>query len=148
MLQAAVATRGDTATSFGVSYSYGNVSRRSAIPSGPAFHLTWSSVEFEGARLADDEFDAAVRQVQEAIKAGDANDKEELLIANFAPGVPVGSPVVTDLQLQIEEYLREAATRLGRDVPEMRLSLRGEEYDLRCYLGRSRPTDFQAEQEF
>ena len=104
--------------------------------------VTWSSVELAGAELADEPFDFAVSQVVEALRLAKSNDKEELIIANIAPFAMVGSAEVSEVQASLEKVVTEAFDRLGDERPEIRLSLRGSEYDLRCYLGRIKPTDY------
>ncbi len=118
--------------------------KRASVPQSRShLKVTWSAIELDGSRLAADAYDVATSLMVEAFKLAKSNDRDELLIANFAPDVEVGSPQVAELQGKIEELVAEACARIGDDAPEMRLSLHGDEYDLRCYLGRSRPTDFR-----
>jgi len=109
--------------------------------------VSWSCVELQGPDLTDCDYDIAVSLVVEAFKAAKAHDKDELLISNIAPDAPVGSPEVTEFQIGVEELVTEAVARLGRELPEMRLSLGAAKYDLRCYLGRNKPTDHLFDQE-
>ncbi len=110
-----------------------------------AFRVTWSSIDMDGETLLDGDFDLSVSMVVEALRAAEANHKDELLVSNLAADLSVGSPLVSEVQATVETLIREACDRIGRDVPEMRLALRNNEYDLRCYVGRYMPTDFDPE---
>lgn len=143
MLQAAVATSASNAGPIKVAYARKKANRGAGTRVRSTICLTWSAVELAGNDLADGDFDVSVRLVIEALKSAQSNGKSELLISNIAPDVEVGSAEVTELQLRIEALVVEAVTRLGLDQPEIRLSLRGDEYDLRCYLGRHKPSDYR-----
>ena len=70
--------------------------------------------------------------------------KDEFVIENIVPDYKVGSSdpmIVLDAQERIVSIFMQAATARFRELPEYRLSLRRGTFDLRFYLGRTRPTD-------
>ncbi len=106
------------------------------------FKITWSAIEVPATTLLNDDFEVGVAAMVYAIDLAKANAREEFLVINIAPDEPVGSSQVSEVQARLEEVISTAFSRTGRAVPEMRLSLRGHEYDLRLYIGRTKPTDF------
>ena len=142
MLQADLAMYSPAGTAPSAAMSVRSEQKRRTKPANRPFRLTWSSVEFDGSSIGAEMYDLAVRSIAEAMKAALSNDKDELLITNMAPGAEVGSAAVADFQDHVEALVEEAAARIGHDAPEMRLSLRGDQYDLRCYMGRTKPTDY------
>ena len=105
--------------------------------------ITWSAVEVHAASLLQDDFEMSVASMIQAIDLARAHKREEFLVLNIAPGAMVGSADVSEAQQALEEVIQTAFSRTGRAAPELRLSLRGHEYDLRLYLGRTKPTDFR-----
>lgn len=70
--------------------------------------------------------------------------KDEFVIEDIAPDYKVGSSdptIVLEAQERIVSIFMQAATAHFRELPEYRLSLRRGAFDLRFYLGRTRPTD-------
>ncbi len=81
----------------------------------------------------------------------DSARKDEFVIENIAPAFVVGrddASSVMAIQDRIARLLREALDAIGRPVPEYRLSLRRGIFDLRIYLGRTRPTDFTIDDDY
>ena len=110
-----------------------------------SIRVTWSSVEVQSHLLLCDDFELAVAAMVKAIDMAATQDREEFLVIDIAPGEPVGSAKISEIQGRLEKVISEGFSRVGRQTPETRLSLRGSEYDLRLYIGRSRPTDFRFE---
>lgn len=108
----------------------------------PLIKTTWSAVEVVSDALSKCPHDAVVEAACEAYRTALADAKEELLFVNIAPGIPVGDPKVGECQAATERAVSDACKKMSRQPPEMRLSLRGSEYDLRCYIGHYRPSDF------
>lgn len=142
MLQSAMALQEQSAAGFAGVFRHTPRKQKTVSHRQSMLKVTWSSVEMDGEQLAQERFDLSVSTVIEALKTARSNDRDELLISDFAPDALVGSAEVSELQEIIEHIVNEACSRTGRDAPEMRLSLRGNKYDLRCYLGRMKPTDF------
>jgi hypothetical protein len=79
-----------------------------------------------------------------------ASQKDEFVIENIAPDYVVGSgdpTIVIEAQERIVWMFMQAATTYYRELPEYRLSLRRGAFDLRFYVGRTRPTDYLAADE-
>lgn len=76
--------------------------------------------------------------------------KDEFVVEDIAPDYKVGSgdPAIVMLaQERIVSMFMQSATNHFRELPEYRLSLRRGAFDLRFYLGRTRPTDYLAPDE-
>lgn len=110
--------------------------------------LTWSAVEVEGASLTNAASEAGIAHAIDALAMARDNSREEVIVTNIASGVAVGTAEVSELHQKCDRIMAKAAARLGQEAPEMRLSLRGGEYDLRCYVGRTRPTDFSFDSDY
>ena len=79
---------------------------------------------------------------EEAIRLAELRGKSELLMSNVTPWVKINKGEifnVPETQEVVEKLLVKVCARLKRDVPEVRLTLRGSEFDIRCYLGREKP---------
>jgi|GEM_PF-3258093 len=110
----------------------------------PTFTVTYSAVVMDGSNMWRESCELAVAHVMEAVRLTELRGKNELLITNITPWVEVGADDATEITLQqekFEEALKKVCQRLKRDMPEIRLSLRAGEFDLRCYLGTEKPTD-------
>lgn len=73
-------------------------------------------------------------------------EKDEVVVENIAPSYRVGRDdpaIVIAAQERIASVFRDAIAMHNRDMPEYRLSLRRGSFDIRFYLGRTRPTDFR-----
>ncbi|HHS89516.1 MAG TPA: hypothetical protein ENJ26_04030 [Rhodobacteraceae bacterium] len=107
--------------------------------------MNYMAVEMDGRNLLRGPEDVAVAQFCEALRLADLRGKEELLVENIAPWVKVGHtdtsrvPIVQD---KIERYIAAACRKIGRDIPVCRLDLRHGVFNIRCYLGRMKPSDF------
>jgi len=143
MLQAGMAFEEHMTQGIGGSFQFAPRRRQHVSNRRSFLKVTWSSVEMDGATLSHDTFDVSVSNAVEALKMARSNDREEMLISDIASGYEVGSPDIPAIQERLERVITEACARIGQDRPEMRLSLRGQSYDLRCYLGRTKPTDYQ-----
>ena len=87
----------------------------------------------------------------EAVRLADLRAKPELKINNISPWIAVGSDAscqVPILQKKIQNYLAQACKTLKRAVPECRLDLSHGAYGIRCYLGRTKPTDHVFDEDF
>jgi hypothetical protein len=143
MLHADMAFQEHMTQSIGGSFHFAPRKRQNVSNRRSFLKVTWSSVELDGDNLSQDTFDVAVSTAVEALKLARSNDREELLVNDIAPGLDVGSVDIPEIQQRLENIIAEACARIGQDRPEMRLSLRGNCYDLRCYLGRTKPTDYR-----
>lgn len=106
--------------------------------------VTHSTVSLNGKNLWREPVETALSQIIEAIRLAELRGKSEMMLLNVTPWVNIGDGEITNVletQTRVEELLAKACARLKRDVPEIRLSLRGGEFDIRCYLGREKPTD-------
>ena len=142
MLQSAMALQEQSVANFAGVFRHTPRKQKTVSHRQNMLKVTWSSVELDGGQLANERFDLSVSTVVEALKTARSNDRDELLINDIAPDMLVGSADITEIQEIIEQIVREACARIGREAPEMRLSLRGSAYDIRCYLGRRKPTDY------
>ena len=107
--------------------------------------VTFSSVEMDGRHLINDPKEVSVARLAEAMRLAQMHEKEVLMITNFAPGTKTCDQAAAKVPLimrEIQEMLELACADTLRGVPESRLDLHGGEYGLRCYLGRTKPTDF------
>ncbi len=128
----------------------------SARPAGHArgrkmFHTTPHALCMDGRHLARENHDVALAQLQEAIRLAELHGKSELLIGDIAPRARPGEgdpAQVPEVQGRIEEILAEACARLGREMPETRLSLHFGKFHIRCYLGREKPSDHIHEEDW
>ena len=112
---------------------------------------SFGAVELEGRDLWREPEDVAIGQLCEAVRLSDLRSKPELKINNISPWVAVGSEEscqVPILQKKILRYLAQACDRLKRPTPECRLDLSRGEYGIRCYLGRTKPTDHVYDEDF
>lgn len=110
----------------------------------PNPRVTHSTVCLNGKNIWRQPLEVSLTQIIEAIRLADLRGKSELMLLDVTPWVNIGQGKITNVpetQIRIEELLSKACMRLKRDVPEVRLSLRGSEFDVRCYLGREKPTD-------
>lgn len=117
----------------------------------PMFHSTPHAMYMDGRHLTREDHDVALGQLQEAIRLAELRGKSELLISNIAPWARPGESDlsrVPEMQERIEDILAEACARLGREMPETRLSLHFGEFHIRCYMGRERPTDHIHEEDW
>lgn len=115
-----------------------------AVLPEPKFEVTHSSVCMDGSNLWRESFDAALTHVIEAIRLAELRGKSELLMSDVTPWVKIDKGEISNVpetQERVEELVAKACARLKRDVPEIRLTLRGSEFDIRCYLGREKPSD-------
>ncbi|MGR3290387.1 MAG: hypothetical protein ACU0C9_04235, partial [Paracoccaceae bacterium] len=67
-----------------------------------------------------------------------------LKINNITPWIAVGnleSRQIPIIQKKIEHRLASACKQIRRPVPDSRLDLTHGVYGIRCYLGRTKPTD-------
>lgn len=116
----------------------------SAVLPDPSFEITYSSVCMDGSNLWRESFDSALIHVIEAIRLAELRGKSELLMLDVTPWVKIQNGEISNVpetQERVEELLVKACARLRRDVPEIRLTLRGSKFDIRCYLGREKPSD-------
>lgn len=117
----------------------------------PDLRITHSTVCLNGKNICRQPTEVSLTQIVEAIRLAELRGKSELLLVNVTPWINISLGKITSVpetQSRIEELLRKACLRLKRDVPEVRLSLRGGEFDVRCYLGREKPTDFVFEDDW
>lgn len=117
----------------------------------PMFHTTPHALCMDGCHLAREDHAVALGLLQEAIRLAELRGKSELLIGNIAPWARPGESDlsrVPEMQSRIEEILAEACARLGREMPQTRLSLHFGEFHIRCYLGREKPTDHIHEEDW
>ncbi|MBV1869132.1 MAG: hypothetical protein KUG69_14705 [Marinosulfonomonas sp.] len=115
-----------------------------AVQPEPNFTVTYCAVEMDGSSLALETSERAVAQLVEAVRLAELRGKNELLIINIAPWLQAGANEATEVALQqenFEEAMEKVCLRLKRGMPEIRLSRRAGEFDLRCYLGVEKPTD-------
>lgn len=121
-----------------------NRTASTAVLSEPVFEVTHSSVIMDGSNLWRETFESALSHVIEAIRLAELRRKTELLMSNVTPWVKIENDEITNVPEtleRVEELLAKACTRLKREMPEIRLTLRGAEFDIRCYLGREKPSD-------
>lgn len=107
--------------------------------------VSFSSIEIDGRHLQSDPKEVSVSRLSEAMRLAQLHNKEELMIANFAPGTNSGDDSAKNVPLvmrEIQNMLAIACEGDMRGTPESRLDLHRGEYGLRCYLGRTKPTDF------
>lgn len=110
----------------------------------PDLRVTHSTICLNGKNICQQPTEVSLAQVIEAIRLAELRGKNELVLLNVTPWVNIMQGKITNVpetQIRIEELMNKACMRLKRDVPEVRLSLRGGEFDVRCYLGREKPTD-------
>ncbi len=108
------------------------------------FKVAYQSIEFDGCGLWHEQDQVAVNQLAEALRVAEAHGKFELNINNFTPWIKIGedeTKQVPIIQQDIQRNLATACEKLGRDIPESRLDLQRGEFAIRCYLGRTKPTD-------
>jgi len=122
-------------------------------PSSPKHHaaastrlieMSFRAVELDGRNLWREPEDVAVGQLAEAIRLADLRGKPELKINNITPWIAVGnleSRQIPIIQKKIEHRLASACKQIRRPVPDSRLDLTHGVYGIRCYLGRTKPTD-------
>ena len=109
------------------------------------FELATISVQMDGSNLWREHEELSLHRLIEAVRFAHRNGKSELLICNITPWFRIGEgdvTQVTEIQNRIVSQLTNACRRIGQDIPETRLSLRNGEFDIRCYLGREKPSDF------
>lgn len=123
---------------------------KSADPKGiaaTAFRLIevrFRSVELDGRNLWREPAEVAIGQLAEAVRLADLRGKSELMINNITPWIAVGhadSCKIPVIKRNIQTCLYKACKKTNRPVPECRLDLTRGEYSIRCYLGRTKPTD-------
>ncbi len=105
--------------------------------------IDWSRIEANSAHSIR----AGFAQVAELC---DEAGKDEFVVENIASRYQVGRDdpaMVIEAQDRIVSLFREAIEKQNRKMPEFRLSLRRGSFDIRFYLGRTRPTDFCAPDE-
>lgn len=115
-----------------------------AVLPKPGFEVTHASIWMDGSNLWRESTEAAVSQIIEAIRLAELRGKSDLLMSNVTPWVKINKGEifnVPETQERVEKLLVKACARLKREVPEIRLTLRGSEFDIRCYLGREKPSD-------
>jgi hypothetical protein len=115
-----------------------------AVLPEPTFEVTHSSVRMDGRNLWREPFASALDHVIEAIRVAELRGKSELLMSDVTPWVKIVKGEISNVpetQKHVEELISRACARLKRDIPEIRLTLRGGEFDIRCYLGREKPSD-------
>ena len=89
--------------------------------------------------------EVAFGQLMEGIRLAELRGKTEMVICNIALDTIAGerdATIVVEAQEEIEDIIEDVSKRLGREMPECRLTLRTGEFDIRCYLGREKPSDF------
>jgi len=82
---------------------------------------------------------------EQIIALCEAKGKDEFVVEDIAPDYKVGEgdpAIVMEAQERIVWIFMQAATTRFRELPEFRLSIRRGAFDLRFYLGRTRPTDY------
>jgi len=117
----------------------------------PIFETTPRAIRMDGSHLSRELHEVAVGQMVEALRMAEFRKRSELLICNIAPWVKVGKSDVTrvpETQDRVMQILSDACDYLGRDIPEARLTLHFGEFDIRCYLGREKPTDHVYEEDW
>ena len=110
--------------------------------------LATFAVQMDGSNLWREHEEISLHHMIEAVRLAQRNGKSELLIYNITPWFRIGEgdvTQVTEIQNKIVAQLTDACRRIGQDLPETRLSLRNGEFDVRCYLGREKPTDYYFE---
>jgi len=110
----------------------------------PSFEVTHSSVRMDASNMWRESTYSALSQIIEAIRLAELRGKSEMLMSNVTPWVKINKGEIFNVPEtleRVEELLVKACARLKRDVPEIRLTLRGSEFDIRCYLGREKPSD-------
>ncbi len=107
--------------------------------------ISFSAIEIEGADMCHDPKEVSVARIAEAMRLARVHGKEELMIADITPEIHTDQPDACQVPLikkEIEAFLQAACTDDGFEMPECRLDLHGGQFGLRCYLGRTKPTDF------
>ncbi len=82
---------------------------------------------------------------EQVISLCEATRKDEFVVEDIAPDYKIGDgdpAIVVAAQERIVSIFMQAAVSRFRELPEHRLSLRRGAFDLRFYLGLTRPTDF------
>ena len=109
------------------------------------FTVTMSSVTMDGSNLWREPVEVAFGQLMEGIRLAELRGKSEMVICNIALDTIAGerdATIVVEAQEEIEDIIEDVSKRLGREMPECRLNLRAGEFDIRCYLGREKPSDY------
>jgi len=124
--------------------------RQDAVVAPRIFEMTFRAVEMDGRNLWREQSEVAVGQLAEAMRLADLRGKPELYINDITPWITVGQadtgqvPIIQD---RIMRSLRTACKQIKRDMPVCRLDLRRGEFGLRCYLGRTKPSDHVYEED-
>jgi len=82
---------------------------------------------------------------EQVISLCEATGKDEFVVEDIAPDYKIGDgdpAIVVAAQERIVSIFMQAAVSRFRELPEHRLSLRRGAFDLRFYMGLTRPTDF------
>ncbi|MFV2002059.1 MAG: hypothetical protein ACC619_03675 [Paracoccaceae bacterium] len=108
------------------------------------FEVGFSAVEMDGRNLWREPAEIAFGQLDEAVQLAQIRGKSELLICNITPWIKVGhdkTSQVPEIESHILEILAAVYQFRGQNMPPCRLDLQNGEFGIRCYLGRSVPTD-------
>jgi len=121
-----------------------------AVLAPRVFELTYLAVEMDARDLWREKQALVVAQFVEALRLADLRGKQELYLDNIAPWIKVGQadtgqvPIIQD---KIQRHLDTACQQMGREMPVCRLDLRHGTFGIRCYLGRTKPTDHVYEED-
>ena len=114
------------------------------IPDERRFQVGFYDLTVEWSLLRGFSRQGIMSRFIEGIKLCHQERKDEFVITNIAPFFIVGNDDPSAL-LEIQDYIvsvfTEAMVWQHRDAPVFRLARRGNEFDVRFYLGRTRPTD-------
>jgi hypothetical protein len=122
------------------------------MPSSENWQLerTRHEILVDWSKIRDASPDTIRNGFAQAIRHCKSLSKDEFVVENIVPDHTVGQDdpaKVIAAQTQIAALFREAARAENRSMPEYRLSLRRGAFDVRFYLGRTRPTDHKAPEE-
>jgi len=115
------------------------------VPPAPGpMEVSFRSVEIEGRNLTHEPHEIVVDQLADAIRLADLRRKPELNINDITPLIEVGdadAAQVPIIQQNIQDKLMLACKKMKRPLPECRLDLSHGKFNIRCYLGRTKPSD-------
>jgi len=99
--------------------------------------LDWNNVEGFSARSIQIGFEYIIEQCL-------ASELDEFVVEDIVPGYTPGADdpaIVLEAEAEIVRIFQEASISHFRNNPEWRLSLRHGAFDIRFYLGKTRPFD-------
>lgn len=107
-------------------------------------NVTVSKVLLSGSEILTLERGDALQAVSEAVRLADIRGRDELTIESFATveGGEIDQQNVNDLQDALEDLVAAACDQMAREFPVTRLTRHATGFDLRCYMGGEKPTDY------